>query len=383
MLRMRFLPLVVKQIVRQPVRAGLAVAGVAVAMFLFGGVSALQSSADAAMEAADPNWLIVYRKDRYCPSTSRLPESYADRIARIPGAARVVPVRIAVNNCRAGLDVVTFRGVRERDFVDEFAPRLTLAPGAVDAWRSRSDAVLVGETLARRRRLNVGDRFNAAGVTAYVAGVVRSDEPEHDNVAYAHLPFLQFATGGRSGGYVTQFNVRLARPGTGETVAAAIDAELAADAEPTQTRSPQAFLLAAADDVMQIVRFTRWFGWGCLAAVLGLVGNALALSVRERVRHHAVLMALGYDGRLLARLVVAEGLMLSAAGGLVGLATAQGVLRYASLAVSVEGNSIAVLPTVAGMIGGFGLTVAIGVAAGLWPAVQAARREIADALRVV
>ena len=37
--------------------------------------------------------------------------------------------------------------------------------------------------------------FDAAGVTVYVAGVVRSDEAQDQNVAYVHLDFLQRATG--------------------------------------------------------------------------------------------------------------------------------------------------------------------------------------------
>jgi putative ABC transport system permease protein len=45
-----------------------------------------------------------------------------------------------------------------------------------------------------------------------VAGVIRSDEPQDQNVAYVHLDFLQFASGSRSGGIVTQFNVRVDDP---------------------------------------------------------------------------------------------------------------------------------------------------------------------------
>src|SRR6185369_9062735 len=101
-----------------------------------------------------------------------------------------VPTKIVVNNCRTSLDVVTFRGVPEEKFVASYGSSLQVIDGSIDDWRRRTDAALLGETLAARRGLKVGDRFDAAGVTVYVAGIARSDEPQDRNVAYVHLDFL-------------------------------------------------------------------------------------------------------------------------------------------------------------------------------------------------
>ena len=116
------------------------------------------------------------------------------RMARLwPLWTRCVPMKIVVNNCRTSLDVVTFRGVPEENFVEHYVKDFQLLDGSIDDWKSRTDAALLGETLANRRGLKVGDRFDAAGVTVYVAGVARSHEPQDQNVAYVHLPFLQRA----------------------------------------------------------------------------------------------------------------------------------------------------------------------------------------------
>jgi putative ABC transport system permease protein len=380
----RFVPVVLKQVVRHRTRSILTVGGVAVAQFLFLGVEALRSGADAVTRAsADETTLVVYRKDRYCPLTSQMPESYAPRLARVPGVAGVVPIRIVVNNCRTSLDVVTFRGVPEEGFIEEFAPGLEITTGTLDEWRRRSDAVLLGETLARRRGLSVGDRFDAAGITVSVAGILRSDRPEHQNVAYAHLGFLQQASGARYGGYVTQFNVRVSDPARLDDVAHAIDAEFAADPEPTHTRSETAFVARAAADVLEIVGFTRWLAWGCLVAVLALVGNALVLAVQDRIREYAILQTLGYDTPLLARLIVAEGVVLSVIGGALGAAAATALLAWGQFSVSAEGVSIAVAAGPGLMLRGLLLAMALGVAAGLLPAWQASRREIVECFRAV
>ena len=66
---------------------------------------------------------------------------------------------------------------------------------------------------------------------------------------------------------------------------------------------------------MQIVGFTRWLGWGSLAAVLALVGNAIVLSVQDRVKEHAVLQTLGFKPSMIGQLVVTEGLIVGILGG--------------------------------------------------------------------
>ena len=54
--------------------------------------------------------MIVYRENRFCPSTSRLPEYYKEEIQN-EGVRMVVPIQIVVNNCGTSLDVVVFRGI--------------------------------------------------------------------------------------------------------------------------------------------------------------------------------------------------------------------------------------------------------------------------------
>ena len=73
-------------------------------------------------------------------------------------------------------------------------PDLEIVDGSFENWMSRSDAALVGQTFAQRRALQTGDQFEAVGVNVYVAGIIKSDEAQDNNVAYVHLPFLQQAS---------------------------------------------------------------------------------------------------------------------------------------------------------------------------------------------
>ena len=381
---LKYVPFIVRQVIRRPTRTILTVGGVAVAMFLFVAVQAMQAGVEQATHTtATDTTLVVYRQNRFCPATSRLPEYYLDRIRAIPGVVSAMPAKIAVTNCGTSLDVITFRGVPPEIFAKEKAANLKILSGSVDQWLARTDAALVGQTLAQRRGFKVGDRFDAVGITVTVAGIIQSDEAQDQNVAYVHLPFLQRATGSRKLGEVTQFNVKVADPAQMDAIAKKIDAEFAKDAEPTQTSPEKAFVAKAAGDVVEMVGFTRWLGWGCLAAVLALVANAIVLSIQDRVREHAVLQTLGYSSGLIARLIVVEGVLLGVGGGLLGTVAAMAVIQWGQFTLSSEGLSI-YLPVQASLaVIGLAMSAALGVLAGLVPAWQASRREIVTCFRAV
>ena len=383
MLGTKYLPLIFKQVTRQPARTLLTLLGVATAMFLFITVQALeQGVTDATVATGKETTLVVYRQNRFCPFASRLPEHYTSRVNRIEGVASVVPIKIVVTNCGAALDVVTFRGVPRENYA-VVAKKFTFLSGSMDQWERRSDAALIGEDLASRRRLKAGDVLTAAGVSAYVAGVIRSPEPQDQNVAYVDLKFLQQTAVRGGDGIVTQFNVKVHDPAHLERVAAAIDEEFRHDPEPTDTRPEKAFVARAAHDLVQIVGFTRYLGWAALAVVLALVSNAIVLSVQDRVREHAVLQTLGFRGGLIARLIVAEGVLLGVTGGAIGSLAAYGLVYFGNFSLSSEGTSVAVRGDATLLILGLTLSAAVGVVAGLIPALQASRRAIAASFRAV
>jgi putative ABC transport system permease protein len=383
MIAPRFIPLIFRQLLRHRIRSLLTLGGVVTAMFLFVTVQAMQSGVSQAtkINAADAT-LVVYRKDRFCPFTSQLPQYYQSKIKQISGVRAVIPMKIVVNNCRTSLDVVTFRGVPLDDFLDVKQSGLQMISGTIEEWRRRTDAALLGETLARRRGLKVGDRFDAAGVTAYVAGIIRSDQVQDRNVAYVHLDFLQQTTD-KNLGIVTQFNVLIDASAQLDQVSQAIDEEFAVAEHPTTTRSEKAFVAYAAADMMELVAFTRYLGWGCVVAVLVLVGNAIVLSVQDRVKEHAILQTLGYSPLLIGRLIVFEGICVGLLGGGLGTLAAVMVIEWGQFSLSIDGLSIPIQAGLVLLLTGMGISVLLGIIAGLVPAWQATRHEIAHCFRAV
>ena len=117
--------------------------------------------------------------------------------------------------------------------------------------------------------------------------------------------------------------------------------------------------------------------------MMALIANAIVLSVQGRIAEHAVLQTLGYTSRLIAALIVAEGMLLALIGGGLGAAAAVAVARFGSFALSVEGQSIPITAGAGLLVSGMLMCAALGVAAGLVPAWQASRRHIAECFRAV
>ena len=188
---------------------------------------------------------------------------------------------------------------------------------------------------------------------------------------------------GGTGGTVTQFNVKVDDPLAMETVAKAIDAEFRHDEHPTSTSSEKAFVGRAAKDIIEIVGFATWLGWGALMTVFALVANAIVLSMRDRVRDHAVLQTLGYSGALIGWMVLLEGAILGLAGGAIGTLSAWTFTWFGRFSMTMEGLNVEISSDPLVIALGIGMALGLGLLAGLAPAWRVSRQEIAHAFRAV
>lgn len=121
-----------------------------------------------------------------------------------------------------------------------------------------------------------------------------------------------------------------------------------------------------------------------LGAAFGAI-NTMYTSVAERNREIATLKALGFGGSEIVVSVLVESLMLSLLGGVIGGGLAYVVFNgFTVSTLNFSGFSqvvfaFAVTPPL--LVQGVIIAVVIGVIAGLFPAIQAARRPVSTALR--
>lgn len=367
-----FLPYVVRTALRARTRSLLTLLGSALAMMLFAFVRAVDDGVDDLAQRSSRPVLVVFQDSRFCPLTSELPMRYTRAITEVPGVQAVLPTLVFVNSCRSNLDLVTLHGVTSDDL--ERLYELDVVEGSIASWRQHRDGALVGERLAERRQLRVGERVKLGEVDVQIAGIVRSDTAAVGNLAFVHLDQLGLAR--KRQGQATQFLVKLAPDADPQQVAAAIDAHFRTDEDRTDTKSMQAFVAAAIAEVAQVVDFARWLGYLAVLVVALVVANTVFISAESRLGEMAVLETVGMTKPRLAGLVALEGIGLGLAGGVVGAGAVTALLAVHPLTLGVEGHGIDLLPSASAAGQTLLASLAVGTLASVFPALAVARRPL-------
>ncbi len=377
---MKFVPYILKTLWRHRSRTLLTVSGSAVALFVFCFVGAVQQGMNQVGQRQEAKRsLITFQANKFCPATSHLPQDYQQRIMSLDGVRDVMPIQVFTNNCRASLDVVVFYGVPPKKLRQ--ARDFQLAAGSWAEFENHQDAALIGQAVARRRGIQVGDKFSIGDLSVVVAGVFESADPAEENYIYSHLDFLQRRKGANLVGTVTQLETRLQSHVDAEAKSEEIDRLLKSGPVETDTRPKGIFQAKSLGDLAHLIEMTHYLGLACIVLVLALVATTTVMSVQDRIREHAVLQVIGFSGPRVFGLVVLESALLSLAGGILGVSLAILTLHFSALSISAEAVSIAITPSITVAITGIAVSLATGAMAGLWPGLHAARTPIVSALR--
>jgi putative ABC transport system permease protein len=239
----------------------------------------------------------------------------------------------------------------------------------------------MGRAVAARRGISVGDQFSIGGITVTVAGVFACENPAEENYIYTHLDFLQRRQGDDRVGTVTQHEVLLAPGIDPSEKCEAIDALFRGGPVATDTRPKGVFQAKSLSDLADVIGMAHYLGLACVGMVLALVATTTLMSVQDRIKEHAVLQTLGFSGPQVFGMVLTESVLLSLAGGIVGVGAALVALESSSLAVGAEAVTVAFRPSLRLAATGVAAALVTGLLAGIVPAWQAARTEIVPALR--
>jgi putative ABC transport system permease protein len=260
-------------------------------------------------------------------------------------------------------------------------PRVTGATMAhgrfLDAALERYPAVVLGAVTAQRLGIDrVGVQVYADGRWLAVVGIMRPVPlvPDLDRAALIGYPAAKalFGTDRHAGTvYVRaqQDAVQAAR----DLIPASASPEHPEEVDVSRPSDALAARAAAKG------AFTALFlGLGAVALLVGGVGiaNVMVISVLERRSEVGLRRALGARRRHVAAQFFAEALLLSALGGIAGVAL--GALVTGGYAAG-QGWRVVVPASAAG--GGLAAALLIGAVAGLYPAVRATRLSPTEALR--
>jgi len=367
-----FLPYVMRTALRARMRSTTTMLGATLAMVLFAFVRTVDDGVALLASRASQPVLVVFQDSRFCPLTSELPLRYERELLAIPGVATVLPTLVFINSCRSNLDLVTLHGVAADGL--ERLYDLEVRAGSIAVWHQQRDAALVGERLAMRRGLRVGDRVRLGEIDVAVAGIVRSEFAGVANLAFVHLDLLALAR--KRQGTATQFLVQTAPGSDPELVADAIDTHFATDEARTDTKSMQAFVAAAIAEIAQVVSFARWLGLLAVIVIALVLANTVHISAESRTGEMAVLETVGLTKGKLMMLIAAEGIGLGLLGGVLGTALVMAVLAVNPVTLGVEGYGIDLAPSWSTALHCLLAALVTGTLASLAPAIAVALRPL-------
>jgi putative ABC transport system permease protein len=256
---------------------------------------------------------------------------------------------------------------------------VTVAQGSyLNAATANEPVAVLGAATAGRLgldRVYPGERIWLKGQWFYVAGILNPAvlAPDIDSSVLVGFPAAETYLG--FDGHPSTIYVR-----ANTDQVAAVQSVLAATANPhapneVNISQPSSALVARADAKSALNGL--FLGLGAVALLVGAVGvaNIMVISVLERRSEIGLRRALGATRGHIRIQFLAEGILLAILGGAVGVAV--GVISTGVYA-STKGWSV-VIPTFA-WGGGIGAALLIGAAAGLFPALRAARMSPTEAL---
>ncbi len=380
---MKFLPLVWKNIWRRKFRTTFTLLSIFIAFLLFGILMTIRNSFALGVEIAGLDRLVLINK---VSLIMPLPFSYQARLQAVPG------VEMVTHN-------TWFNGIYQ-DPANFFAniavdpepymtiyPEFVLPPEQMKAWLDDRQGAIVGRDLADRFGWKVGDRvplqgtifrpktgdvweFNVSGIYDAADGIDKTQF----FFRYDYLEENRTFGAGDVGWYI----VKIADGSKAVEMSRAFDAMFENSSAETKTTTEKGFVESFAKQIGDIGSIMIAVS-SVVLVMFGLVAaSTMAQSVRERTSELAVLKTLGFTGPAILVLVLAESLFIACLGGGLGLGLAWVIAEQGD----PTGGLLAVftLPSRDLWLGA-GLMLAMGVLAGVMPAVAAMQLKITDALR--
>ena len=372
---MRFITLILRNLLRRRTRTVLTASGLAVAIAsvldLVGIASNFERSFLTIFVGKGIDLLVV-RAGISNQLSSNLDQKLGDKLRGTEGVAQVAATLI---------DTVGFEGAG-------------IASALINGWESGSplfkglrilegrafepnekNVAMLGRVLALNLGKKVGDKLDVAGEPFRVIGIYEGESLFDSGALVVPLATLQRMMGRES--QVTGFVIQARSP---DPVAIA-DLRKRIEAE-----FPGVAATPARDYVQRDVqiRLSRVMAWAttALALLLGSVGmlNTMIMAVFERTQEIGVLRALGWRRSRVLRLILGESVCLGLIGAALGMVLAVVGLRALLLAPTARGFIDPNLPP-AVLFLGLILGLLLSILGGVYPAVRASLLDPSEALR--
>ena len=379
--------LVRKNLFRRKLRAALMIVSILIAFMIFGVLAGFYRAFTAGEDRAAADRLITVNKINF---TQPMPIAYFNRVRAVDGVRQVTHANWFGGYYQDPKNFLMTLAIEPATYFDMYRSELDVPPEQLQAFISNRSSAVIGESMARKWGWKVGDRVPVAsniftqrsnGSHTWdftIAGIVKgkAEQVSTDFLLFQYAYFDETRTFGKDtiGWLILQTN----SPENNDRVARTIDAMFANSIAETSTDTEKAFGKAFAAQFGNIALIVFLVVGAAFVTILMIVGNTMALSIRERTREIGVLKTLGFSGPRILRMVLGESVLLALLGGLPGLAIAALITIALRASLANIAPAFAVSPVIA--LEGIALMIALGLFTGVIPALNAMRLKIATAL---
>lgn len=237
--------------------------------------------------------------------------------------------------------------------------------------------LLLGSDAAKALGVLSGDSVDIKGERFKVAGVLAQTGSQDDSLAFAQMKKAQKIL--RKEGRITLVEVAALCSGCpiGDMVT-----QIAEKLPETKVSAIQQVVASRLRALDQFRRFSY-----AMAGVVIFIGSLIVFvtmmgSVNERTTEIGVFRAIGFRKSHIMRIILLEAAIVSLLAGILGYASGMGAAKLA-LPFMAESKSALLVWDMTVAFGSITLSIVIGLAASLYPALQASRMDPTEALRAL
>ncbi len=382
---MKYLYFIWKNLMRKKMRTSLTVLSIIVAFILFGALGSIRAAFTAGIEIAGADRLITTHKVSLIQS---LPYSYVNRARGVEGVEEVTFMNWFGGYYQDQKNQFAQFAVDGDSYFEVYSDLYQVPPEQLENWRQNQIGALIGKALAQRFGWKVGDRIplismfpqenNSRSWDFVIDGIFTAEESGADEGSMLfHYDYFNEARAydKDSVGWMV---VQVQDPEQSAAVADRVDALFENSPAETKTSTEKAFMQSFMNQFGDIGTITTLILGAVFFTMLLVTANTMSQAVRERIPEMAILKTLGFSNQSVLMMVLAESILMALLGGLIGLGLAWVMVQGAAAALAsfLPGFSMPSEVWLNGLIA----IVALGLLAGLFPALQGMRLNIVTAL---
>jgi putative ABC transport system permease protein len=376
---MKFSRLILKNILRNKRRTLLTISSLVVSLFLIITLATILTEFTQGHDAANPLRLIT----RHAVSLGfTLPVAQAQRIATVPGVKSVMPfswfggIYIDEKNFFANFAVDAAK-------LREVLPELKMSEPEWQAFINDRQGAIVGAKLVKLYGFTPGQRITLRSpiYDRSVEFIVRGVSTGLDEkTLYFHHDYVNELVPAWAKDRVSTFSILANSADDVPRISQAVDSIFLNTDAPTKTESERDFAIS----FETMFGGVKQFMYGIMAAItfslLLVMGNTMAMTVRERTREVGMLKALGFQRGTIATLFVGEALVVTTVGAIIGIGGAALIFNWIDFSLVIP-NFNSFVPTRVTLLVAFVVSILVGLASVIYSAYRVSGMTIAEALR--